>query len=67
MPGLYAKVIAGKFDPLSASYSKDFKDMIRACLQVRSSDRPTCDKILEMPGLLNHLTGTTEEINMRAD
>lgn len=36
--------------------------MIKACLQVRSSDRPTCDKILAMPGLLNHLTGTLNDL-----
>jgi len=40
--------------------------MISSCLKVRSSDRPTCDKILAMPGLLNHLTGTLEEIDYQA-
>lgn len=41
--------------------------MISACLKVRSSDRPTCDKILAMPGLLNHLTGTLEEIDIHEE
>jgi hypothetical protein len=40
--------------------------MIGKCLQVNSRDRPTCDKILAMPGLLNHLTGTLDEIQMLA-
>jgi len=66
MKGLYAKVVAGKFDPVSSMYSQDFKDIIRSCLQVRATDRPTCDKILAMPGLLNHLTGTLEEIDQTA-
>lgn len=66
MKGLYAKVVAGKFDPISSMYSEDFKSMISKCLQVRATDRPTCDKILAMPGLLNHLTGTLEEIDRTA-
>lgn len=33
---------------------------------MRATDRPTCDKILSMPGLLNHLTGTLEEIDQSA-
>ena len=36
--------------------------MITACLQVKSSKRPSCDQILRMPGLLNHLTGTLDKI-----
>jgi hypothetical protein len=36
--------------------------MITACLQVSSSKRPNCDQILKMPGLLNHLTGTLDDI-----
>jgi hypothetical protein len=48
-------------------YSKDFHQMIGKCLQVNSRDRPTCDKILAMPGLLNHLTGTLNEIQMLAE
>jgi len=63
MKGLYAKVVAGKFDPVGPMYSQDFKNIIKNMLQVRATDRPTCDKILAMPGLLNHLTGTLEDIN----
>lgn len=66
MKGLYSKVVAGKFDPVGPMYSQDFKNMIKNCLQVRATDRPTCDKILAMPGLLNHLTGTLEEIDRSA-
>lgn len=36
--------------------------MIKNCLQVRSTDRPNCGKLLAMPGLLNHLTGTLDDI-----
>ena len=67
MKGLYAKVVAGRYDPLSSNYSKDFKDIIASCLKVRSTDRPNCDKILAMPGLLNHLTGTLNEIDLQKE
>lgn len=62
MKGLYAKVLSGRFDPIPAHYSQDMKLMLKNCLQVRASERPKCDRILNMPGLLNHLTGTLEEI-----
>jgi len=62
MKGLYAKVLSGKYDPLPQHYTDDMRKVLRSCLQVRSSERPKCDKILAMPGLLNHLTGTLDEI-----
>jgi NIMA (never in mitosis gene a)-related kinase len=62
MKGLYAKVLSGKYDPLPNHFSTDLKQVLRNCLQVRSSERPKCDKILNMPGLLNHITGTLDEI-----
>jgi len=36
--------------------------MIKSCLQVSHQNRPSCEQILATPGLLNHLTGTLEEI-----
>jgi serine/threonine protein kinase len=62
MRGLYNKVLAGKYDPIPGHYSQDLKTMIKNCLQVRSTDRPNCGKLLAMPGLLNHLTGTLDDI-----
>jgi hypothetical protein len=41
--------------------------MVRNCLQVSPVARPTCDKILSMPGLLNQLTSTLERINVDID
>ena len=64
MKGLYGKVVAGRYDPVNNMYSKDFKDVIASCLKVRATDRPECSKLLAMPGLLNHLTGTLDEIDM---
>jgi hypothetical protein len=66
MKGLYTKVVSGKFDPLPSHLSLDLKNLIKACLQVKSTDRPDCDKILSMPGLLNHITGTLEDIEALA-
>ncbi len=62
MKGLYTKVISGKYDPIGSQYSQDLKNILKSCLQVRSSERPNCDQILAMPGLLNHLTGTLNDI-----
>jgi len=62
MRGLYTRVVSGKYEQISGTYSLDLRNMIAACLKVRSSERPSCDQILKMPGLLNHLTGTLNEI-----
>lgn len=62
MKGLYAKVLSGKYDPLPQHYTDDLKKVLKSCLQVRASERANCDKILKMPGLLNHITGTLDEI-----
>ena len=62
MKGLYSKVISGKFDQIPAHYSTDLKNVIKSCLQVKSSERPDCDKLLAMPGLLNNITGTLDDI-----
>lgn len=60
MKGLYAKVLSGKYDPIASFYTQDLKNILKSCLQVRLSDRANCDKILKMPGLLNHVTGTLD-------
>lgn len=67
MNGLYHKVLRGLYEPIPSMYSKDLQFMVRNCLQVSPIARPTCDKILAMPGLLNHLTGTLERINVSID
>ena len=62
MKGLYAKVLSGKYDPIPRHYGEDMSKVLRSCLQVRAAERPKCDKILAMPGLLNHITGTLDDI-----
>jgi hypothetical protein len=67
MNGLYHKVLRGLYDPIPTLYSTDLQLMVRNCLQVSPLARPTSDKILAMPGLLNHLTATLENINIEVD
>lgn len=43
MKGLYSKVVSGRYEQISGVYSQDLKNMIAACLKVRSSERPSCD------------------------
>lgn len=67
MKGLYHKVIAGKYDPLPPIFSQDLKEIISKCLKTRASERATCEKLLATPGLLNHITGTLENIDVLKD
>ena len=41
--------------------------MVRSTIQVTPKNRPSCAKILAQPGLLNHLTGTLENIDVSPD
>jgi serine/threonine protein kinase len=62
MQGLATKVTKGVYDQISSRYSADLQQMVKSCLQVNCEKRPSCDQILATPGLLNHLTGTLEEL-----
>jgi len=41
--------------------------MIKSLLWVNPANRPSCEKILATPGLLNHLTGTLENLEYDED
>jgi serine/threonine protein kinase len=65
MKGLYAAVIKGRYDPIGNQYTSDLKNLLKSCLQVKSADRADCTQILATPGLLNHITGTLDDIQSR--
>merc|ERR1711981_1363437 len=67
MKGLCKQVTRGIFDPISSRYSADLHQMIKSCLQVSMQNRPSCEQILATPGLLNHLTGTLEDIDFNEE
>lgn len=64
MQALATKVTRGAYDRVPAHFSADLSQMVKSCLQVMPSNRPSCDKILATPGLLNHLTGTLENLDI---
>jgi NIMA (never in mitosis gene a)-related kinase len=45
-PGLSKKVLAGYYDPISSSYSKKLSQLIRNCLTVDQTRRPTAQELL---------------------
>lgn len=65
MAGLSLKVTRGTYDPIPNHFSSDLHKIVKMCLQVKPSNRPTCNALLATPGLLNHMTGTLEQIDMR--
>ena len=60
MKGLSQKVIKGAYDPLPPTFSAELGQFIRSCLQVKPSLRPTCDQLLEMPGIKNNISEKLE-------
>jgi len=65
MQGLAQKVVRGVYDPIPSHFTQDLRNIVKNCLQVSPTNRPSCEKILSLPGLLNHMTGTLE--NMDSD
>ena len=64
MAGLCQKVTRGQFDPIGSQYSIDLQQIVKSCLQVNPKNRPSCEQILATPGLLNHITGTLENLDI---
>jgi len=42
-------------------------EVIKRCLTVDPRKRPSCDQILSTPGLLNHLTGTLQNLELEIE
>ena len=67
MQALSQKVQTGKFDPLPREFSNDLASIISKCLTVDPKKRPSCETILSTPGLLNHLTGTLQNLELEIE
>ena len=65
MAGLSQKVTRGIYDPIPKHFSLDLQNIVKACLQIKPANRPQCEKILATPGLLNHMTGTLEKLDLQ--
>lgn len=64
MQGLSQKVVRGQYEPIASHYTSDLKEMVKKLLQVNPKNRPSCDEILSTHGLLNHITGTLENLDV---
>lgn len=42
MRGLFKKVISGIYPPLPLTYSSQFVDILKSCLQLKPASRPSC-------------------------
>lgn len=64
MQDLYKRVLAGKYPKIPGEYSRDLSSIISTLLKVKPSERPSCEQILHMPAVEEHLTNEDEnEIN----
>ena len=55
MDGLYKKVIKGVYPKLPSHFSVDLNNLIRLQLQVRSNQRPSCEKQLSLPFMVKRM------------
>ena len=56
MSGLSRKVTKGVYDRIPAQYSSDLAKIIGMCLSVQPMNRPTCEKLLSQPELMQRMT-----------
>jgi NIMA (never in mitosis gene a)-related kinase len=56
MQDLYKKVLSGKYPKIPAEYSRDLSTTISTLLKVKPSERPSCEQILHMPAVEEHMT-----------
>lgn len=67
MKELNTRVCSGKYEQISSKYSPELKEVLKQCLQVQSSKRPSCEQILAMPGVQKHFTDSLDNIEARKD
>jgi len=61
MNDLYTKVLSGKYPKIPSEYSRDLNSIISTLLKVKPSERPSCEQILHMPSVEEHLTNEDDE------
>ena len=61
MQELYKRVLAGKFPKIPKEYSRDLSTVIATLLAVKPSKRPSCEQILHMPAVEEHLIEDNDE------
>ncbi len=49
------RIVGGAYDPVAAHYSAELKELIKKCLTVDPSKRPSVDTILKMSLIKNHI------------
>ena len=57
MQELFKKVQKGNFEKIPSVYSEDLNTLVSLCLQVSTSKRPTCDKLLQHPVIKKNCQG----------
>lgn len=64
MQDLYKRVLSGKYPKIPTEYSRDLTTLIATLLKVKPSQRPSCEQIIHMPAVEEHLNAEDEnEIN----
>ena len=56
MRGLYNKIVKGAYPEIPAQYSQDLRNVIKMCLQVDPSKRPTSSQLLRKREVVLHLS-----------
>lgn len=56
MQDLFKRVLSGKYPKIPKEYSRDLNTIISTMLKVKPSERPSCEQILHMPAVEEHIT-----------
>ena len=66
IPGLFNKVLKGKYDRIPKEYSNDLSKIIDMCLSIKPSGRPQASKLVKNKVVMRHLDNN-EELKVNLD
>jgi len=67
LPLLWVKVSKGVYDPPSSKYSSEIRDLLKKCLTLDPSKRPSIDDILNLPLIKNRIKNFLNEVQYDPD
>ena len=67
LPLLSIKIKKGEYKPPPSTYSKEIKDLLKSCLTVDPTKRPSINDILQLPLIKNRINNFLNEVQFDQD
>lgn len=67
LPLFYVKLNRGEYAPPSSKYSSEIRDLLKKCLTIDPSKRPSIDDIINLPLIKNRINNFQNEVQCDQD